>query len=294
MTFGFLKALQRVRDLVNNRWPVASLVIGAALAPVVALGITLSAPPPQVAATASLCYSTKRVLTASDITYLGAIRMPPGTDTTFAYGGLTGRMVNGQVHLFVYGNHLGSVGGVIDPVYEIADPGTYNTNYQAAPYAALVTTWGDVYHGKRETWDSNGNPIAMQYVYPASLYWSDSTQLLYWTYHDTYNVTGRPDWNIGASSLGSPANAASTSYGPWRTVATDADGQIHYGPWRCLYPFPNPTDGTMLCGSSIQSGNVGSPWGPDAYGGANWPTTSTLRIGTSSTTSWVTASPPTT
>ncbi|HEY6357858.1 MAG TPA: hypothetical protein VIX35_06415, partial [Vicinamibacterales bacterium] len=200
--------------------------------------------------------------------------MPNGVDTNYAYGGMSGRMVNGHVRLFVYGTHVGN--GVIDPVYEIEDPGGgYSPDVRTAPQASLITNWGDVYHGKRISWDAAGHAIALQNQDPAALAWNDATQLLYWTYNNSYNVAGEPDWNLGATSLDNPTTGASTAYGPWRTVAKDGDGRTFYGPWRCLYPFANPADGSMLCGSTIQSGNSRSPWGPDAYGGQAWPTKET-------------------
>src|SRR5262249_47411497 len=158
------------------------------------------------------------VLQASDITYLGAFRMPTATDTTFAYGYLSGRMVNGRAHLFLYGNN---VTVPKDAVYEIEDPGSYDTNYLQAPRANLVTAWGDIYHGKRVSWDAQGNQFNLQYLYPGGIYWSESTQLLYWTYGDAYNVALRPDWGLGATSLDNPTTGATTAYGPWRTAATN-------------------------------------------------------------------------
>src|SRR5262249_46271285 len=70
------------------------------------------------------------ILQASDITYVGAIRTPLNVDTTFAYGGMTGRVVNGRVHFFLYGNNTSTPP---DVVYEIEDPGGgYNTDYRQA------------------------------------------------------------------------------------------------------------------------------------------------------------------
>ena len=218
------------------------------------------------------------VIDPSDITYVGAIRMPlQDVDTSFAYGGLAGRQVNGRTRFFLYGRHTGDL-STSDAVYELEDPGSgYTTDYTQAPRASLVTTWGDIYHGLRQTWTGNGATVAglSGSQYPGGLYWNESTQLLYWTYYDAYNVGGRPDWGLGASHLDDPATAASTAYGPWRALAVDGDGQFHYGPGRCLYLFANPFDGSMMCGSSMMSGNVASPWGPDAYGGAPWPVQST-------------------
>lgn len=218
--------------------------------------------------------SGKPIIQASDITYLGALRMPDaGVDTTFAYGGMTGRVVNGRVHLFLYGKHPSDS----DPVYEIEDPDAgYMTDYHVATRTRLVTAWGDIYKGRRQSWNADGSPVDLSaYQIPDGLYWNDATQLLYWTYYDSYNVSIRPDWGLGASSLDDPATAHSTAYGPWRAVATDGDNNKWYGPWRCRYLFSNPLDGSMMCGSGISSGNSASPWGPDAYGGRPWPTAST-------------------
>src|SRR5262245_25765209 len=45
------------------------------------------------------------MLQQSDFRYLGCMRMPAGVDTQFSYGGLTGRMVGGQLRLFVFGRN---------------------------------------------------------------------------------------------------------------------------------------------------------------------------------------------
>ncbi|HKW01005.1 MAG TPA: hypothetical protein VJN96_14360 [Vicinamibacterales bacterium] len=220
------------------------------------------------------------VLQASDISYLGAIRVPEdGVDARYAYGGLAGRIVNGHVRLFIYGNTVPQDPTLKDWVYEIEDPGGgYTADYTNAPRAHLVTTWGDIYHGKRIYYDftnGSGDPWFSGYTTPEGLYWNDQTHLLYWTWFNAYNVAGYPDFNLGATSLDDPNTGASTSYGPWRMTVTDGDGATHYGPWRCLYLFANPSDGTMMCGSHLQSGSARSPWGPDAYGGAPWPTSAT-------------------
>jgi hypothetical protein len=251
---------------------LAFAAIGAALAPF-ASGGHASVTPTE---TSNLqCATARSVIGPSDITYLGAIRMPAsGVDTTYAAGGLTGRVVNGRVRLFLYGS---SVATPRDQIYEIEDPGAgYSTDYTQAPRATLVTTWGDVYHGKRTSWDAQGAPVDLTpTIEPYGLYWNEGTQLLYWTYYDNYNVSHRKDWGLGATSLDNPANGSSTAYGPWRAVAKDADNNQYYGPWRCGYLFSNPLDGSMMCGSTLMSGNSGSPWGPDAFGGRPWPTAAT-------------------
>ena len=110
-----------------------------------------------------------------------------GVDTTFAYGGLTGRIVNGHVRLFFYGNNVGTPE---DAVYEIEDPGAgYSTNYTQAPRATLVTAGATSTTASGRVGIPSGAPINLQYLYPDGLYWNETTQLLYWTYYDAYNVT---------------------------------------------------------------------------------------------------------
>ena len=253
---------------------LALTVLGAVLAPfAVTEGVGRSPAPPSNLQ----CATARPVLGVNDISYLGAIRMPAaGVNTTYSYGGLTGRIVNGRVHFFVYGNTVSQDPTLKDWVYEIEDPGGgYNTDYNQAPRANLVTNWGDIYHGKRVNYDTDGSSWVSGYTTPEGLYWNDSTQLLYWTYYNAYDVTALYKWGLGATSLDNPSTGSSTSYGPWKVGATDGDGATWYGGWRCLYLFANPLDGTMMCGSHLQSGNASSPWGPDAYGGAQWPTAAT-------------------
>ena len=107
-----------------------------------------------------------------------------------------------------------------DAVYEIEDPG--------AGYSP--TTCGAARHAG----DSMGRHLPRQAAelgratarrspcstsIPEGLYWNESTQLLYWTYYDAYNVTRRPDWGLGATRLDNPGTGASTAFGPWRTTA---------------------------------------------------------------------------
>lgn len=290
--------------------------------------------------------ATKPVLTEKDFSYLGCMRMPPGVDTQFAYGSLTGRRVNGELRLFLYGNnvtgaattvesassrvslklpkghgayyHVGDKVSVVirsagdgampEPrviaaisgddvtlntplsrvptagdgfyrsgdyyLYELADSGTYERDYRNAPRMQLVTAWPDIYNGRRVTW-RNGMLVApMQYLYPAGLHWHEGNQLLYWGYYDAYNgSTGYPDWNVGATRLDDPQTGATTSFGPWRTVATDGDGTKWYGPARGAMLERSP-DGS-LAGFGINFGANQQPWGPEFYGGGQWPTATT-------------------
>jgi hypothetical protein len=258
----------------SHRRFLGLVILGAVIAPFVATtgsGVT------STTSSNLQCATSRPVISQNDITYLGALRIPAtGVDTTYAYGGLTGRTVNGRTRLFLYGNTVSQDPTLKDWVYEIEDPGSgYNSDYTQAPRATLITNWGDIYHGKRVEYMPDGTTSFSGYTTPEGLYWNENTQLLYWTYYNAYNVVGAPDFGMGATSLDNPSTASSTSYGPWRTIVTDGDGTSRYGPWRCLYMFANPLDGSMMCGSHIQSGAAGSPWGPDAYGGASWPTRST-------------------
>src|SRR3989344_6383962 len=61
------------------------------------------------------------VITENDITYLGTMRMPQsGVDTVGAYGGLTGRRVNGQLRLFLYSSGFSG-----NRLYELAPTTTF-------------------------------------------------------------------------------------------------------------------------------------------------------------------------
>ena len=251
---------------------LAFAALGALIAPIV---VAETGGATRTTTSNLACATARPVISQADITYLGAIRMPAnGADTQFAGGGLTGRIVNGQTHLFIYGN------GTRNPrnaIYEIADPGAVTrrtTTTRRAPRwsrTGATSTTASSRRGMRR-----GTPsTSVRNLVIGGLYWNDATQLLYWTYYDGYNVGGRPDWGLGASALTDPSTGASTAYGPWRTTTQDADGRAHAGPWRCLYMFANPLDNSMMCGSTIMSGNINSPWGPDAYGGRPWPTAST-------------------
>ena len=238
--------------------------------------MTIQPTPPPIVPTPppSQPPGSQRILGAADIAYVGCFRLPTAVSTAFAYGNLTGRVVNGQTHLFVYGENP----VLHDPIYEVIDPGSgYTTDYHTAPRATLYANWGSAVYGASRTSfnPATGAPRPPAFLIPGGLYWNEATQLLYWTYYDSYNVSGFPDWGLGASQLINPATAQSFAYGPWRTKATDADGKLRYGPWRCLYVWASPLDGSFLCGSSIQSGASESPWGPDMYGMAAWPTPTT-------------------
>ena len=87
---------------------------------------------------------------AADISYAGCFRLPTNVAaaTVYAYGGMTGRKVNGQLRFLI----TGSEAELDSPIMEIADPGTYHTNYRQAPQATLTQSWDATYRVKRGTW----------------------------------------------------------------------------------------------------------------------------------------------
>jgi hypothetical protein len=243
------------KQFLDRRRFLTTFALGAATAPLFSLSKSVLAGD-DADQSASLCYSNKRVLRDTDIQYLGAMRTPSGGGVRmdFSYGQMTGRRVNGNVQLIMSGNVV-----MNDPVYEFGDTGSYHVDPAQAPRMPLIRTWGDIYGKARTTWNSSGTEIAVYARYPAGLHWNESRQLLYWTYHSTYNVTGEEDWCLGASRLDPSGPTAS---GPWRP---SGDGKK--GPWRCLLIGEHPS-GEMLCGSKLQSGQAKSPWGPDMWVGA--------------------------
>ena len=246
----------------DRRRFLTTFALGAAAAPILSLGRSVLAGAGDSQA-ASLCYSNKRVLTSADIQYLGAMRMPAaGAYLDFSYGSMTGRNVNGQVRLFLLGAN-----NKADPLYEIADTGSYNVNPAQAPRATLVKTWGDIYGNARRTWSSTGTEKVGYPRYMGSLQWVESKQLLYWTYFDSYNTTGDEDWCLGATRLDPSGPVA---FGPWRPAGSSGKK----GAWKCVRISEHPVTGELLCGGIVMAGNISSPWGPNLWGG-QWPSENT-------------------
>ena len=125
----------------------------------------------------------------------------------------------------------------------------------------------------KETWEWYEFPVGMSML--GTLLWDEATKRLFWTYYDSYNVSGRPDWGLGASELNDnsveSAPDSFTADGPWRFSCTVEDNWIAYGPWRGLGLCIRPDTGELITSGSIMSGNAGSPWGCDGYGGGRLP-----------------------
>ena len=246
----------------SRRQFLTTFALGATAAPLLSLGRSAFADS-EASQASSLCYSNKRVLTSGDLQYLGAMRVPAnGVRMDFSSGSLTGRVVNGRVQLLMIGNNT-----MNGPVYEFADTGSYHADPVQAPRMPLVRAWGDIYGGRRTSWDLMGNVYTPGGRWdPGGLFWHEGQQLLFWSYYYSYNVIGLEDWCLGASRL-DPSGAV--AFGPWRPA-----GGNKKGPWRGLRFAQHPLTGEMLCGTIMQSGNSKSPWGPDLWGG-NFPTAAT-------------------
>jgi len=251
---------------IDRRRFLTTFALGASAAPLLSLGRTAFARSDAGAQAASLCYSNKRVLSSSDLQYLGMLRFPTGGGVRmdFHYGPMTGRVVNGQTRLLVTGNT--STQG--DPLYEFTDPGTYGQTLASAPQLTLVRNWGDIYGQCRVTYDNmTGALRSIPGRTMGGVHWSERQQMIYWTYFDNYNVGHYQDWSLGATRL--DPNGPQP-FGPWRVSAPDGKK----GPWHCTRISEHPLTGEMLCGASIASGNNWSPWGPEVWAGA-LPTAST-------------------
>ena len=221
--------------------------------------------------------SSGDLLTAADIVYRGAIRMPNSSiDTTSTYGGMSGRIVGGQTHVFLYD----SINASAPPnVWELDITGlSPSADYTSAPRASVVRNWGQIYGSARASWNPAGDlkdGFASNFnkVGHVCLHWSEPLQQLYWSFVDFYNVNGDPDWTVGMSTL-NDSDGSSVGYGPYRFKATDRDGSVWYG-HRSYFFFEHPTTGKMLTGGIGHSGDVNVPFGPSCYGDADWPTPTT-------------------
>lgn len=225
--------------------------------------IPIPDPVPPVVPTIPPSSGGKRVLTGADFVYLGGFRLRD-VDMTFHFGNMTGRKVNGSVHLFFTGNVTQN-----SPLYEFAAPtsGFHATPAQSSQ-ATWVRDWGTgIFGNARTSWAPDGSVQNTREGAwrDGGLHFNESTGLLYWTFFDAYNTSGYPNWCLGATRL-----SDGQAFGPWRPAGGTP---VMKGPWRCLYLSAHPS-GAMLCGSTIQSGAIGSPWGPDLWAGA-FPTVNT-------------------
>ncbi len=155
----------------------------------------------------------KRLLRASDVTFLGAFRLPQsvaGGDA--AYGkGLALRFVGDETRLFstILSNQTP---GLTDNVYEVRAP----TLKLTPPYqtAEVVRYWGNIYADKRLLDPAPDGSARGSAVF--GLYWDDRDSRLYWSYGDGYNTISGRDPSFGYSLL-DDASGKATPVGAWRT-----------------------------------------------------------------------------
>jgi hypothetical protein len=214
-------------------------------------------------------------LTAAQISYVGALRMPlaglPGNDGSYAggYGGIGGRIIGGRTHLFIYDG--GAISSTPPSIYELDITGLIpDRTYTAAPRATIVQNWGNttVYGSARTTWTAAGDPKSASGFIPVALHFNPDTALLYWTFIDAYNVADSHAWSLGASVLN--GDGTSSAAGPWRFSATDADGVSVTGQ-RSYLLAEHPDSLQLLTAGTASSGDAGLSWGPSLFGTVPWP-----------------------
>jgi len=184
-------------------------------------------------------------------------------------GALTGRYVNGHVHLFT--TVPDENGGYHSDIAELADTESYDTNYLTAPRMIALHHYGNL-DGPRNTtyvYNADGNSLTGQpncagetynAFYTKSIFWSEQNQLLYLMSGDTY-VNYNANWALWSATLHDDNTA--TTHGPWRLGVSGAPHvEQYYNNFYGLDP-----NGLPLVGGSIASGNSGSPWGPNLFSG---------------------------
>ena len=242
--------------------------------------------------------------TGIGLTYVRTIGLP-SMDLQYAYGDCTGRIVDGKVRLLISGSEV----NIHSPIYEVEitdDPVATYIQQWDNPYNGKRGTWmtGTSLRSTADALELEARRRRLPWLLgaaawyrrrglhtaPTAYSWIDfetagtsavngghhydaARDLLYVSYADTYNVAGRPDWNLLAIRL-HPDGTAET-WGPWRTAMRDGDGVLRQGPRAVMHFRDHPLDGSMLGSTTLGSGNAGYPWGCNLVSGAGWPTTST-------------------
>jgi hypothetical protein len=198
------------------------------------------------------------VLSPGDLQYRGLFLLPNDPGTTkfgWSYGALTGRRVNGNLHLFIAGQAgeaSGDGAGLADNPYEIDYPGT-GFDIRSAPRASLVRDWGATYQSRLLT-SQGGTTEVRGLVYRDGYLWA--------SYGYMYNTYGWHDPSIVAVKLND--NGSVNAYGPWRT-------QEHSQRTRGYFvPIPDSFSSAYAGGRRIA---VGAPL---TSGAANCPVGSSL------------------
>jgi len=223
----------------------------------------------------------------------------PSLWMAYAYGDLTGRVVDGQVRLIFSGDVTQD-----SPIYEVAIA-------DDQPVATVIQQWWNPYHGKRGTWVTATaaretaaalRQWAIDHADPQSAararwwdrlagrlpksgytwidfgtvavngthYYHSGNDLLYIGYGDTYNVAGRTDWQLLALRL--HPDGTTEAFGPWRFEVTDGAGVRRQGPYAAGCVREDPRTGQVMTAVPMGSGNTAYPWGANCATGAPWPT----------------------
>jgi len=244
------------------------------------------------------------------LTYVRKIGLP-SLNMGFAYGDCTGRIVDGKVRLLftgdvVLGSPINEVEISDEPVATLVrswnDPykGKRGTWMQVAsmlsssrgyrdlakklhlPHLHQLATLFFLLYSKARKEGKSGNDweyvdfAGNNSVVTTGHYYHPELDLFFTTYGDTYNVTGRPDWNCVALQLND--DGTTEAYGPFRFAGMDPDGSMRFGTRISSCLRAHPVSGLVLTSTAMSSGNSGYPWGANLHGGAQWPTR-TMPVG---------------
>jgi hypothetical protein len=245
------------------------------------------------------------------LTFVRQIALPP-LDMQYTYGDITGRIVGDKVRLLMTGSEAVSRSPIYelevtdDPIATFIQtwPEPYHGKRGtwilvadlATTAAALWAEWerrhAPDWYAAWAFWQLVADKALKDGLDPQSYTWFDfstgstpalngghyfhpGTGLFYVTYADSYNVSGRPDWNCLAVKLHD--DSTTETWGPFRFRLVDGDGGIHYGPRAIQYLREHPETGDLLGAAALTSGNVGCPWGPNLaqLPAAKWMTATT-------------------
>jgi hypothetical protein len=233
----------------SNRREFLSLCTAAAGAAITVSSSPSRAEQPAAPRNLTPVPNNRRVLTPSDLEYLGLFRVPadpPGTRFAYSWGAMTARKVGNDIRFLIAGATPNN-----DPVYEISYPG-YGSTIETAPTAQLARAWGDIYQGKKHTYRPNERPTR-------GLLWHD--ERLWWTYGDMYNASSSSwDPSVGCTVL-NDGNGSLSAYGPWRTQEHSQRTRGYMLEVPSWFAAAYTSGRRLAIGAPITSGNAQSPWG---------------------------------
>jgi hypothetical protein len=189
----------------------------------------------------------KTVLSPSDFTYLGVVRVPtdvsPGSPTGIRFGYSLGttishRYVNGDLKLLLGMSQAGTMsepkGNLCELNYDSTVPGILPST---SPRLSVYRNWGDIYQG-RSVQETTG-------YHQFGFLWDDEDEKLLWSYGPRYS--GIHERSIGATEL--HANFTMTKHGTWRTSCHSKQSNG--------YMLKIPTEyRTQLGGSDVLIGGI--------------------------------------